>query len=530
MITAIVIAINAPRTCCQYVSFVIFNSAQVWVRGSWEFPDSKQTPLLWMVLFFGGVAVGMLAISSRSFWIDECSVAWLASLPSLEELWRSVVADRTTELQTPFYTFFIWCWEKAFGHGEWVFRVSNVPWFAVGLTAGCAAAGTRLRWAVAVVLLASPFAWFKMDEARSYAMQLGLSLLVGAALVRLSQPNLQPTARERLWFAVVCGGGLALSASSMMAMIWFGGFLSAWLWTVSWKHALELAKRHMLILGTNVILGLGLGCYYLWTVKIGARGYSPTPARLAAIPLVAYELCGFLGLGPSRLALRSEETRALWPYLPILAVYGALVLLTMLAGWRCLKEQLSARVLSGITACLLSAAVVIFLAGVISHFRVQGRHFTPLLGPLALLLGAGVFSLWTKPARWNKSVAAGFVLVSLVSCFSLRFASRHGKDDYRTAAAIGAQALAKGEQVWWSADPRGALVYGMPVATEPQPGKALVILNPSREFLNGLNFPDVVIASKADLYDNAGALLACLAERRFKKDMVLTAFTVWRRE
>ena len=484
----------------------------------------------WLGLLVAGVVVGMVAASHRSFRIDECVVAWLAGLPDPGALWKAVVDDRTSDLQMPFYTAFIWVWKQIFPHGEWALRLSNVPWFALGLAALCQMMDKRLRPAVGVMLLASPFIWFLLDDARSYTMQLGLTMFVGACLVRLSSTAPVAASGERAWVWALCVSTLLLFGSSMMAAIWGSALVGAWLLARPWTQTMELLKRYWAIWIMFFLSVFALGLYYLWTLKLGARGYSAGPPRLMVIPFIFYELCGFSGLGPSRHVLRAEEGKAVLSYLPLLGVYGGLLLLTMVAGLKRLREMFSPRTLLSIFFCFLAATVVIFLAGVATHFRVQGRHFVPLLAPLGVLLGAGVAALWTARLPWFKACAAGFVLLTIISCLNLRFAPRHGKEDYRTAASIGAAALAKGEKVWWSAEPRGGLVYGLPVTPDVRPGTALAVLNESPGFLQSKPAPDVVIASKGDLYDNAGALAAYLLEHHYKQVQVLIAFTVWRKE
>ena len=49
----------------------------------------------------------------------------------------------------------------------------------------------------ACMALFCPFAWYYLDEARPYAMQLGASLLVVASLARLARDSAMAEARRR---------------------------------------------------------------------------------------------------------------------------------------------------------------------------------------------------------------------------------------------------------------------------------------------------------------------------------------------
>ena len=130
------------------------------------------------------VVMSFVAISSRSFWIDEAATAVQAMQPTLGSWWQLLVQEKTAHLQMPLYMLYIWGCEKLFGSGEWTLRLANLPWFVAGAVAfilafppGTGAGPSRPAWS-----LLCPFAWYYLDEARPYAMQLGASLLAVASL------------------------------------------------------------------------------------------------------------------------------------------------------------------------------------------------------------------------------------------------------------------------------------------------------------------------------------------------------------
>jgi hypothetical protein len=170
----------------------------------------------------------------------------------------------------------------------------------------------------------------------------------------------------------------------------------------------------------------------------------------------------------------------------------------------------------------------ILAVGVTVRFRVLARHCAPIL-PLALfLLATGVAAL-LKRGGWGRLTVTAFVGLSLISCFMLRFSERHAKDEYRGAAALGRQALAQGQTVWWNADREGALIYRLPVANPPgTPNTALFLMSPSTGFERDLPKPDLVLTSKPDVYDNQGALRDYLLRTGFQPVTNLPAFTAWR--
>jgi hypothetical protein len=83
--------------------------------------------------------------------------------------------------------------------------------------------------------------------------------------------------------------------------------------------------------------------------------------------------------------------------------------------------------------------------------------------------------------------------------------------------------------VWWNADDKGAAYYHLPLATHGAAAvsQALLLVNPSREMLLGAARPDVIIASRPDVYDGGGALAEFVAQAHYRPVTNLMAFTVW---
>jgi hypothetical protein len=170
----------------------------------------------------------------------------------------------------------------------------------------------------------------------------------------------------------------------------------------------------------------------------------------------------------------------------------------------------------------------ILTIGFAVHFRVLGRHFMPLLPVVLTLLGAGLAACLEREKK-GKLVVAAFLGFSLVSCLSLRLSARHAKDDYRSAAALGREALARGETVWWNADKQGALIYHLQLAPPPgSPKTAVFLVNPGAGFSRNLPVPMLVLTSKPDVYDMSGTLTEYLVSAGFHPTSTLAAFTIWR--
>ena len=86
--------------------------------------DRNKTLLL---LVLGALVIGALALTNQSLWIDEGNSAAKALQPSLARWWTTLVAEKGSDLQMPFYMFYLWAWCKAFGTSEIALRSANVP-------------------------------------------------------------------------------------------------------------------------------------------------------------------------------------------------------------------------------------------------------------------------------------------------------------------------------------------------------------------------------------------------------------------
>lgn len=477
-----------------------------------------------------GLLVCAIAINNQSFWIDECDTAYRASLPTLADWWQYMRATADSTLQVPLYMVFSWGWEKVSGLNEWALRAGNVPWFLLGFIVMVRALAITplLQRSMALMVFTCPFVWYYLNEARPYALQIGTSLVVFASLFRLALNQDEP-ARERLWMAGLCAGSLLLSASGMLAMLWAGAYLGAAMLSTPKGRLRELARSYWpWWAGTGLLLFM-LGLYYLWTLSLGARATKVGITDARNFFFILYELFGCSGLGPGRLSIRIGGLEAFRPWLPGLAIYGGMLLVVLAAGCRSIAASTSRRTrLCWILAFALVLGFILAV-GVAVRFRVLGRHCAPLLPLVLFVMGSGIAALLKRRDWPGRLVVAAFVGLSLVSCLSLRFSERHAKDDYRGAAAIGREALARGETVWWNALKEGAILYHLPLTEQPaEPGRAVFLMNPEKGFEGGLPKPDLVLTSKADVFDSNGALADYLARAGFNRTTTLTAFTAWR--
>ena len=477
-----------------------------------------------------------------------------ASQPTLAAWWRAMLEGGGSDLQMPLYMIYVWGFAKIFGLSEWSLRAANIPWFVAGVAAFIRVFPRPQRPAVAAVTLAAPFAWYYLNEARPYTMQLGASLLVFAGLYQLSQAKLT-LPQERKWFAVLCFGLLALCGSSLLGVIWAGAALLCAAWLFSSRRLWDLARAQKVAGLLTLGLLLALGLYYFWTLQLAARGMHAaktgpenpalTTMKAAAnfrtglaggtdgrnIAFIVYELLGLGGLGPGRNDIREAGLSAFRSYVIPLVSY-ALVMggLLWLAVSRLCRSQFHARWL-GLALVLVLPMALLLGAGYFLDFKILGRHLTPISPVLFCLLSLGLANGGSGRHWWSRCVTGIFLILSLASCFSFRFSARHEKDDYRDAAAAANAALRRGQRVWWSADAYGAAYYHLPLITGKNVAAgAFAVQNIKPGELPHFPAPDVIVASKPDIYDSHGVLAGYyLRHGSYMKSATFQAFTIWER-
>jgi hypothetical protein len=470
--------------------------------------------------------LAMLAVTNRTFWIDECVSAQFASEPTLAGCWQAM--RRFPEVQLPLYMLYLWSYIKALGAGEWALRMAGFPWLVGGAALFAAnvgrAAGSRMLAALLVAW--SPFAWFYLNEARVYSIQLGLALaVVGTGVALLS--SLAAQQPSKVWARLFLLSLWLLCGTSVLGAMWGCFFFFGLLLAVPRAQRTSLLR---LVPGSLALCGMGLAGlagYYAWTMTLHAK---PTPGvtSVQTVAFVGYEILGAAGLGPGRNDLRAAGLGALKPFLAPLLLFAVLTAVVLRQGLKELAGRYGRKCLVPVLVGGLTPFALLLILGVVTHLRVLGRHATPLLALLLVVLAFGLVRLGRSPGRAGRWLAGAFLLLCLASCLSLRFAARHEKDDYRNAAAVAKSALAAGQSVWWNADESGAAYYG--VALEKNlagPGPCRLLANRSDNELRSLPEPKVIIATKPDLYDNTGALHRYAEQRGFRITERFPAFVIW---
>lgn len=461
------------------------------------------------------IAAALLFISNNSFWIDEGNAAYKASQPSLCAWWHAMHSVTGSDSQMPMYMLSIWFWEKIVPSSEFWLRLSNLPWLFVLIYSL-----RSFRFGL-VCALTCPFLIGYVSELRPYLMQLAGAALSMKGLAHLSMHE------SKAWKQILVGC-LIMCMASLIGVVWALGPLIYFLITRSgrlkevwfWKSSLLAAPFYIL-----------LAWYYAWTLLQGQEAAMMGGGIIVSVGAAAYELLGLAGLGPSKIALRTDPMSALH-YLPVLIPASLIFTASILTGLfiykkQCSKNQLVASVIAGSVPILLLISLVL-----LKDFRLLGRHLAPLSIIMILLTAIGTNHLWTtgqvhatKPnfSKARKSICLLAFSFGVLSCLSLRFNPVHSKDDYREAAKIAKAAIAENREVYWLADKWTAFYYGL---NEEQQGW--------QDWRDGSPIPeisdsDVIIISKPDIYDKKGTFMRILEENGFSSTNKLQAFTVYKK-
>ena len=159
-----------------------------------------------LIIFF--TLVSLLAISNYSLWIDESTTAYFASQTSIADLNTELLDARTSEVQMPGYIYFMWGWEKLFGHNEFILRLSNLPFLVILLIVIAFAPLTdRMKIILGLFISFSPFIWSNLNEARSTIplFSFGGILLLSLIYYFFGESSLQ---RKGVWifsFTLIAG-------------------------------------------------------------------------------------------------------------------------------------------------------------------------------------------------------------------------------------------------------------------------------------------------------------------------------------
>lgn len=487
-----------------------------------------------IAMLVASAAVAGFAISNQSYWIDEGTSLIVAMAPNPAEAWRYAQAVGGSTIQMPLYNIYLYAWHKTIGGGEWSMRASNIPLFLFAQLAFLVLLRARPRLALttAGLSLVCPTLWMYLDETRPYIMQFAAACWPTAALLRAARPDAFPGEWKTPEVLVLALGIVVLAGSSLLGAQWGAAFVLTLLWL--WKTPrIEGNKPRVgtVLLSAIALPLLALAAFYAFTFERAGGGYFRPGTGLVSLPYVVYEFLGFSGFGPGRLELRTAPGAALRAHfaalLPLAAVAGVLGVFAL--QWL-RSHRIDRRVPAAFAAAVVLPSIIALAGMFFSDYRPLPRHFMPVLPSVLLAIAALLPAALAQRHILFRAAAVLLPLLWLGSSLNLRWREAHAKDDYRTAAAIAAAALRENKEVWWAADAAAAFIYLTPVALENVPGRAWAMQAPQWDDIRFKFPPRVIVMSKPDIYDPAGAVARYAAENHFVPALKLHAFTVLTRE
>jgi len=470
-----------------------------------------------------------VSVTDQSLWIDESMTAWLASHPTLKELINTQVNISGSEIQMPFYVWYIWGWAKIFGICELSLRMANAPFLLLLLSTiqwgSKLLFKTRWSWIIAAV---SPFICFYANEARPYIAVMAFSSLSEISfLVYLMKPD-----NNHRFVPWLCLLGLFLSSGMCMLSVFlvpafFAALFMAYkinrdIWKIflkDWLWPILLSLPFFLILGG----------WFTWTLLQGLGGMRESPGLLN-LSFATYEFLGFLGLGPPRNLIRSSPAWYTFSQFP----YVVLLLLGMI-GWLVVAAAIIVRVWQrGINRCiglmiwmLVVGISFFFLAAFLFHFRFWGRHLAQFF-PIFLLIMIGLIGKGSQKHLdliLHRVALYALITIWLFSSVRLAYWDDYKKDDYRSAVSCSVMAVGSGGTILWAANSICGSYYGlyyanisMPKVYWPTEFPAIQAVNWNEKQIEHAfqtkPRPIVISISKPDLFDRSNALQKAMIENQ----------------
>lgn len=492
-----------------------------------DLPNKEITDARCLVIaLLAALIVSLFSISNQSFWIDEGVTAYHVSESTLAGVFHSLIEERSSNLQMPFYFAYLWGWDRLFGTSEVALRSANIPFILMTILAlAYLFKEDRTGFFLSVAfLLSNAMLWAYMDECRTYILFLAASsCAIATALLAFDQDQTEEGKNSNTrWLLLSL---LFLSGCSLIALPWCLMVFLVWCGAVGFGAVGRLLRVWPVVL--LALMGLvAVMVYYLWTIHHGAGAHRAETTLQSALFCI-YETLGFTGMGPGRMELRESPIASLLEYkltlslplMSILAIIGISV-----SSWKDLP-MVRRRQVYGL--CLIAGTWFIIQAlGYVQHVRILGRHLIP-----SLLIWCALAAILLTP-WWKNGGARRIIIIILLSVFLLsaifyRISPRQRKDDYRTASAWAIEASRHGGRVLWIAEPLAGEFYGIKPSMSGDEG----IFIYSDHMPCGLDgFRSIVFSTKPDLFDPHGVIIHELEALHFKKVGEARAFTFWVRQ
>ena len=450
-------------------------------------------------------------IQRESLWMDEAGSAVKAMAESPGGVWQELIQEKNSNLHLPAYHYYLWAVARILGHGEFALRFANVPWMLLGFVFLILGASLRAEnparpaW-LALFLTTSPFLIYYANEVRPYAMQFGLACMSFAGMWGVCQNS-----RKSGWAWAMAVGTVMLAWTTVYGLAWW--LINLWFWFQR-ADGRESPSRSRLVGAFFLAGGLTAFLYHGWVATTGAAASRLAPTSWGSLGYGVFEWTGAAGFLPGRSALRAGAV-------PTLREYGWALLTVALAaglGWAGFRSLGQKPRNLPLPLVWLSPAAGILATGFLRGFRLLGRHFFPLAPAFFWFLSASWDRSNVRP--WIRVAGFGLVALWIISNHRLATDPSHRRDDYRGAASFISENAGDGEVIWWAADGAAFRYYGL--------AGAILMMSPPESALTDSPFPDWVVLSKPDVFDQHEAIRKFILTHGLVRVATLPSFEIYR--
>lgn len=463
--------------------------------------------------------------TGESLWLDEMVDAGLASKPTLTDFIGEMRDTSASQGQMPLGLLVMWAWEKVFGDSEFALRAINILWVSFGTLLMWDLGRRRCAPFLGLVFACSPFVWYYANEARPFALQVGLSAFVLWAFVTLI------ASRRPSGVAWLIAATLLLAASSIINYVLVAlvaAFSAVW-WLVRRPFPIREVFVPIMIGG---FLHLGLAALLMGSFfeRDGSQKIPIESTGLLTLAYALYEITGFFGFGPGRQELRealisggrSEAFGLMGRHLAtltLLCIPLVLVVGGVFKGWRALLRDREWTLVSLSSLCFV---VIVFLTAWMTGNAMWGRHLSAVI-PWWCFFMVVPLRRWGSTCEWKVGVAGLAVsLVFLVGGLRIRCSQGFRKENHRAAVEQARQLIAQGGRVLWAAPDRALVYYRL------EDFEDLVVMEPglSREVYGKQAFEAVFIC-RPELCDPEGIARSLAEDWEMNMSLRWTGYTLF---
>ena len=348
-------------------------------------------------------------------------------------------------------------------------------------------------------------------------MQLAGTVLVASFFLR----RFTAKANGEFGWSALAAGLLLLCGSSLLGVLWAGAAILLLGWFV-WREEVTLHRGDWTGLAFCLAPLAGLGAYYRCSVLQPRELASYGKTGLGNVIFALYELFGLSGLGPGRDSIRAMGLSAFEPYGVLLVLAAFTLCGLVLAGLFRLRRE-HRHLFWPLTVAWIAPITGTFALGTLGHVSVLGRHLTPALPALLLLMG------WTLARLWANSRVRALTCVTLVpflfSSGMLRLAERHTKTDARAGLAAAEPIIAANDTLWWVGDRELPWYYSSSIGRVPN---AILVIHPSANDIAALPAPAAIFLLRPDVFDQRGAAQDYIRARNYRREREWNTLSLWR--